>query len=239
MARVLNTTITVPVVHGNVAHYMGDCSQEHRTHHWAVYLRPTDNAILSTFIKNVDFILHPSIIKPIRQVTEMPYEIQEYGYGEFHITIKISFHDSMEKPVEIIHPLSLFKSDGTVSKGDPIVAEYYDELVFPNPTEKMFSLLRSTKHGPHVKLPQSLYRKYYTSFSDTEKCTLYSVEEAREKIREKKLSILASFEKLEEERAALLKELEDMENDTEDQIKTTWTKVDATSRKDSAHTVEL
>ncbi len=42
-----------------------------------------------------------------------PFEIQEEGWGEFEINIKLFFQDPLEKPVDLFHPLKLYPSDPT------------------------------------------------------------------------------------------------------------------------------
>ena len=64
-----------------------------------------------------------------------PFEVQEQGWGEFEITIKIHFVDSSEKPVEVLHFLKLFNEDKTGQPPrKPIISEEYDEIVFSDPT---------------------------------------------------------------------------------------------------------
>lgn len=41
-------------------------------------------------------------------LTEPPYEVTEYGWGEFETRIQLHFHDPNEKPVDIIHMLVLY-----------------------------------------------------------------------------------------------------------------------------------
>lgn len=204
MKRVRGTVLTVPIIHGNVSHHLGDQVSEVRTHKWTVYLRPAQQALLSHFIKHVEFVLHSSFNPPSRRLTEMPYEVQEYGWGEFDIIIRITFVDTSEKPVEIIHPLSLFNADGTPSS-EPVVSEFYDELVFPDPSEKMANLLTSTPCD--LKLVEYICAPHYKDFSNTESITLKSIEQARCRLREETAKKQERYEKLEEERAVLIRQL--------------------------------
>ena len=74
---------------------------------------------MSVYVRKVQFKLHESYPNPIRSglnlnviycigyyksstltvLTKPPYEINETGWGEFEIVIKIYFMDSSEKPV--------------------------------------------------------------------------------------------------------------------------------------------
>lgn len=206
MTRSKGTVFTVPVIHGSVAQHLGDEVTETRTHKWTVYLRPVQQALLSHFIRHVEFVLHSSFTPPTRRVCEMPYEVKEYGWGEFDIIIRITFQDSAEKPVEIIHPLSLFHSNGLVSP-DPVVTEYYDEIVFQDPAEKMLNLLKDTPQGSHVHIKHTSCLPYYKDFSNTENATLKTIENARKRLREETLRKQERYEKLESERATLIREL--------------------------------
>ncbi len=77
----------------------------------------------------------------MRTVEKPPFEIQEQGWGEFEITVRIHFVDSSEKPVEIQHILKLFNDDKTgQTPRKPIVSEQYDEIVFSEPTVRVFLL---------------------------------------------------------------------------------------------------
>ena len=59
-ARVRGTCITIPIVHGSHAIYLGKKGTETKSHKWTLYLRPKENVDLSHFIKEVEFVLHES-----------------------------------------------------------------------------------------------------------------------------------------------------------------------------------
>lgn len=206
MKRARGKVFTVPIVHGSVAQHMGEGSSEARTHKWSVYLRPYQTTLISHFIKHIDFTLHDSFTPNVRRISHMPYEVQEHGWGEFDVIIRISFQDSAEKPVELIHPLHLFNPDGSISP-DAVVYEYYDEIVFQDPSEKLLNLLKNTPLGHQLKIKQPGFPSYYTDFSNTESSTLKSIEQARKRLREETLRKQQRYEQLEQQRATLLKEL--------------------------------
>lgn len=77
-----------------------------------VYVRGPNDEDLSTFIEKVMFSLHPSFAVPIRgrlyatnifgviqcsEITEPPFEVSEFGWGEFEAGIRLFFKDSNEK----------------------------------------------------------------------------------------------------------------------------------------------
>ena len=79
-----------------------------------------------------------------------PFETHQTGWGEFEIGVRIQFKDPFEKPVDCVHMLKLYtdsqNQNSTVKK--PIVSERYDEVVFKNPTEVFYEVLKA---GPLVK----------------------------------------------------------------------------------------
>lgn len=206
MKRVKGTVLHVPVIHGSYAKHLGDKGTETRSHEWTVYLRPLQKADLSHFIKCVEFVLHSSFDPPVRRVSEMPYEIHEYGWGEFEVIIRVLFHDTSEKPVEFFHPLRLYENSGEVTPR-PVISEHYDEIVFQDPSEKLLGLLKSTPHGPNLQLKTSHYAKFFHDFSAAESSDLKKIDEARTRLRDETKKRQKRLEELEEERVMLLREI--------------------------------
>jgi YEATS domain-containing protein 4 len=63
---------------------------------------------ISYFVKKVSFKLHDSYPSPLRIVDKPPFEVNETGWGEFIINIKIHFHsESGEKAIQLQHGLKL------------------------------------------------------------------------------------------------------------------------------------
>lgn len=141
------------------------------------------------------------------EVSEMPYEISEYGWGEFDAVIRVVFRDPSEKSVEFFHPLKLFPSDTTELSKRPVVHEFYDEIVFQDPNERLLRLLKSTPHGTGFRLKASILAPYYKDFTGCESADLKKIEDARKKIREETIKKQARFEELEAEREILMREI--------------------------------
>lgn len=208
MKRVKGSVLHVPVVHGSNAQYLKDRGTQERSHTWTVYLRPLDIVDMSHFIRHVDFVLHESFSPQTRRVTEMPYEVSEYGWGEFDVVIRVFFHDTNEKPVDFYHPLVLFdeKTPGEPSE-KPVIKEHYDEIVFQDPSEKLLEILKTTPHGPHLQLKKPDYSIYFKDFSNAESTDLRKIEAARKRLREETLKKQERYEELESERATLVREI--------------------------------
>lgn len=168
-----------PIVYGNVARYFGKKRDEDgHTHQWTVYVKPYKNEDMSTYVKKVHFKLHESYPNQNRVVTKPPYEVTETGWGEFEIVIKIYFVDSTERPVTVYHILKLFQSETNIMLGKKqLVSEYYDELIFSEPSAMMQQLLTSTRQltlGPY---------KHDCDFEEKKVKTLHAILSAKNKIR--------------------------------------------------------
>lgn len=168
--------ILKPVIYGNVAKYFGKKREEDgHTHQWTVYVRPFENEDMSTYVKKINFKLHDSYANQNRVLTKPPYEVTETGWGEFEIVIKIYFQDPNERPVcknilsswcksiynhtsyfqvTFYHILKLFQNSPEIVVGKkPVVSEFYEEIVFQEPTVMMQQLLTNipTLTTPPVK----------------------------------------------------------------------------------------
>ncbi|XP_066599882.1 YEATS domain-containing protein 4 [Prorops nasuta] len=187
--RIKGVTIVKPLVYGNEARYFGERREEDgHTHQWTLYVKPYHNEDMSKWVKKVHFKLHESYNSPNRIVTKPPYEVTETGWGEFEITIKIYFHDPNERPVTIYHILKLFQSVPEAQvENKRLVSEFYDEIVFQDPTAYMQHLLsnpRPITNGPWT---------HETDFQAKKENTLKAIMEARNKIR---LEVIELKEKL-------------------------------------------
>nr|CAG4641106.1 EOG090X0B3F [Eulimnadia texana] len=176
--RVKGATILKPIVYGNVAKFFGKKREEDgHTHQWTVYLRPYRNEDLSVYIKKVNFKLHESYANQNRVLTKPPFEVTETGWGEFEIVIKIYFHDPNERPVTLYHILKLFQnSQDPVGAKKPVVSEFYEEIVFQEPTTLMHNLLQIEKPM------DSGFVEHDTDFEDKKAKTMEAINEARTKV---------------------------------------------------------
>ncbi|RUS87133.1 hypothetical protein EGW08_005133 [Elysia chlorotica] len=177
--RQKGVVVVKPVVYGNIARYFGKKREEDgHTHQWTVYVKPFNNEDMSAYVKKINFKLHDSYPSPNRIVTKPPYEVTETGWGEFEIIIKIYFNDPQERPVTIYHLLKLFQSETDVMLGKKsLVVEYYDEMVFQDPTVTMTSMLANT-----TSLGVSTH-KHETDFEDKKERTINKISNAHGKIR--------------------------------------------------------
>ncbi|XP_033334697.1 YEATS domain-containing protein 4 Gas41 isoform X2 [Megalopta genalis] len=174
--RVKGVTIVKPIVYGNVARYFGKKREEDgHTHQWTVYIKPYHNEDMSTYVKKVHFKLHESYNNPNRIMTKPPYELTETGWGEFEI-------------VTIYHILKLFQTTPEIQLGKKsLVSEFYEEIVFQDPTAFMQHLLNSSK-----PITLGVWR-HNTDFEAKRESMIKAIMEARNKIR---LEVIDLKEKL-------------------------------------------
>ncbi|XP_015783472.1 YEATS domain-containing protein 4-like [Tetranychus urticae] len=179
--RIKGVTIVKPIVYGNVARHFGKKREEDgHTHSWNVYVKPFQNEDMSTYVKKVHFKLHESYTNPNRIVTKPPFEVTETGWGEFEVSIKLYFMDPNERPITIYHILKLFETD-PISKQinikKYIISEFYDEIIFQDPSAMMQQLLTNTRQltiGPY---------KHETDFEDKKTKTIASIQSAKIKVK--------------------------------------------------------
>eukprot|EP00794_Sanderia_malayensis_P014971 gene14971-16514_t len=211
-ARVKGLVIVKPVIFGNKSQYFGKKREtDGHTHWWNVYVKPyNENDDMSAYVKKVHFKLHESYPNAQRVVTKPPYEVSETGWGEFEIIIKIYFVDPAERPVTLYHMLKLFHAETALQPQQQVprkelISEFYDEIIFQDPTQLMHKLLSSGK-----RLPNST--KQDTNWKAKEEKTLEAISNARKRVSEE---ITQVKERLKRHKNAIqtlkdeIKELED------------------------------
>lgn len=165
--RLENSTFTCPVVYGSISHWMGRKADEHATHRWTLFVRGPNDEDLSCFVSKIIFSLHPSFAVPIREILRPPFEVTEMGWGEFEAGIRIFFKDPDEKPVDILHPIKLYPGSGLQqSMKKPVMHEFYDEIVFTNPSEDFASCLLQYNSPSSGDRPLSHLAEFYTIFDE-------------------------------------------------------------------------
>ncbi|KAF9962837.1 YEATS domain-containing protein 2 [Mortierella alpina] len=101
------------MVVGNVSKYLPEDKRDPRLkefpYKWMIYVdgtpKPED---VTAYISKVEFHLHESY-KPnhIVTVSEPPFHLSRYAWGETQIKVRLFFHDARNKPVEVYHRLAL------------------------------------------------------------------------------------------------------------------------------------
>ena len=67
-------------------------------------------------------------------VDKFPFEIEEAGWGEFQIQIKIYFHDAPDRPITVFHNLRLYEAgedlEAQIKNNCPhVTSEHFEEIV--------------------------------------------------------------------------------------------------------------
>jgi len=188
--------IVKPILYGNISKSFGKKREEDgHTHQWTVYVKPYRNEDMSSYVKKVHFKLHDSYSNPNRVVTKPPYEVTETGWGEFEIVIKIFFADPVERPATIFHVLKLFQhgqpqdAAALMQEGKKVVvSEFYDEIIFQDPTQYMQPLLTSTR-----PITLGAY-KHETDFEEKKKNTLVAIKSGRTRIQDEIADLKSKLE---------------------------------------------
>ena len=130
-----------------------------------------------------------------------PYEVTEFGWGEFELSIKIYFVDASERPVELFHHMKLYPLDGSTQvKKKPVVAEHYDEIVFHEPTESFYSKLKHYEVPPGSGIKISPHPAVnFTSISLNEAPEAEKILAAKAKVKHEILKVKAEYDEAEAE----------------------------------------
>eukprot|EP01138_Halocafeteria_seosinensis_P004895 gb/GECG01005006.1/.p1 GENE.gb/GECG01005006.1/~~gb/GECG01005006.1/.p1 ORF type:complete len:337 (+),score=60.51 gb/GECG01005006.1/:1-1011(+) len=166
--RAPSRSVYVPIVYGTMSWWLGrpgPGSDKEHSHRWKAYVRGADGRDISYAVRAVVFKLHPSFANPDREVTSPPFELNETGWGEFDLHIKIFFHDLNAKPITRKHTLRLYHNGGQISKEAPVVSENYDEIVF-NDLHKFNPQIREQLlRGPQKQEEEHEGAEYHQEFS--------------------------------------------------------------------------
>lgn len=161
-----NTSVARPIVYGSMAFWLGKQANEFHSHRWTIYVRGLQCEDLSYMISKVIFSLHPDFAEPERTITKPPFEVTETGWGEFNVGMRIIFTDPTLPHMDIIHPLKLYPpSNAPLSAKKPVVHEYYDEIVFNDPSVSFYQTLMQ---GPTVEVPRHPLTDHFGTFDELE-----------------------------------------------------------------------
>ncbi|TFB05339.1 AF-9-like protein [Trichoderma ghanense] len=158
--RVKLTQVRRPFVVGSTALPFSDTNPrppgtpDNHTHSWQVFVRGLEDTDITYWLRRVQFKLHESIPNYVRMVEGepgKPFVVNETGWGEFDITIKLYYvNDSGEKPQTLYHYLRLHPYGRTEEEKQSMLAANgevrawsYEEQLFNEPYEAFYQILTS------------------------------------------------------------------------------------------------
>ena len=154
--RVRGAKITRHFLIGNEAHILPygtypNPPPEGHTKGWKVFVRPLSNGPdITTWLKKVQFKLHHTYSDASRTIEAPgPFEVQETGYGEFGVEIRLYFaQEAGEKAVYREHYLVLapYGDEGQRARQERenfVMAERLETVEFNEPTVEFFKTLTS------------------------------------------------------------------------------------------------
>ncbi|KNA97367.1 protein AF-9 [Fusarium oxysporum f. sp. lycopersici 4287] len=156
--RVKLTQVRRPFIVGSTAKPFSDTNPrpagvpDTHTHSWQVFVKGLDDTDITYWLRRVQFKLHESIPNYVRMVEGepgKPFVVEETGWGEFDITIKLYYvNDSGEKPQTLYHYLRLHpygrneeEKQAMIASNGEIRAWSYEEQLFNEPYEVFYNLL--------------------------------------------------------------------------------------------------
>jgi len=124
---------------------------------WRVYVRPLDHGPdMTTWLKKVQFKLHHTYADASRTIEAPPFQIQETGYGEFDIELRLYFDSSSgEKAQYRSHRLRLepFGSEENVKRqvaDNLVTAEQCEIVEFNEPSTDFLAKLTAEEQFAHL-----------------------------------------------------------------------------------------
>ncbi|KAJ0165806.1 Protein AF-9 -like protein, partial [Colletotrichum tanaceti] len=160
--RVKGTQIKRPFIYGTTARPFDPETNpkpegvpEDHTHSWEVFVKAVDDTDITYWLRRVQFKLHESIPNHVRMIDGepgKPFLIQETGWGEFEITIKMYYaSESGEKPQTLYHNLRLHPYGRTDAEKEQMLRQNdgeirawaFDEQIFNEPYEAFYEVLTS------------------------------------------------------------------------------------------------
>ncbi|KAK5664260.1 hypothetical protein OQA88_478 [Cercophora sp. LCS_1] len=156
--RVKGVQIFRPFVYGTTARPFNEKTNpkppgipDDHTHSWTVFVKGIDDVDVTYWLRRVQFKLHESIPNHVRMVEGekgKPFLINETGWGEFEITIKLYYvPESGEKPQTLYHHLRLHpygrndeEREAMRASGE-VLSWTYEDQIFNEPYEAFYDIL--------------------------------------------------------------------------------------------------
>ncbi|KAF7683443.1 Protein AF-9 like protein [Astathelohania contejeani] len=117
------------------------------THIWKAYVKSADGSPM-TYIQSIVYRLHETFLNPIVETTH-PFVIENRGWGEFKLQIRINFVDPAERSLTFTHQLKLYGE----KEDEDCINERWECIVFRSPTNNMYRVLKGKNDSKGVMGP--------------------------------------------------------------------------------------
>jgi YEATS domain-containing protein 4 len=93
--RMNNVTVSKPIIIGSYS-FMKTLDTNNQSFRWTILVRSgeAEDEDVSEYIRRVEFNLHSTFAQPRRVVETPPFQVEEQGWGEFEIVVRIFFQDT-------------------------------------------------------------------------------------------------------------------------------------------------
>ncbi|KAI4729596.1 yeats-domain-containing protein [Aureobasidium sp. EXF-10728] len=162
--RVKNTRISRPFIIGSQAWNLNptapqtDPIPEGHTKGWRVYVKALDSGPdLSTWLKKVQFKLHMTYADPSRTVEAPPFQIQETGYGEFDIEMRLYFDSSSGEKAQYrshrlrLEPYGSEEQQKMQKETNMVTSETCEIVEFNEPSHDFFAKMTAEDQFAHLQ----------------------------------------------------------------------------------------
>lgn len=116
------------------------------THGWKIFLRvPEGDPCPSWWLKKVQFKIHQDYANPLRTCEEPPFEVQETGWGEFDIEVRLHFIEKSGERTAAkrsfrlkLHPYGEAEQQKAQIESGKVNSENYEEVIWEAPYEAFY-----------------------------------------------------------------------------------------------------
>ncbi|ELA45970.1 hypothetical protein VCUG_02544 [Vavraia culicis subsp. floridensis] len=134
MKRIEDVNITRSIIIGTSASLIKNPTTDN-THTWKFYVKSPTNTPMN-YISKAVLTLHETFKDPVRTITH-PFVLEEKGWGEFNINVKLFFNDLNEKFITLSHFLKLYGENNE----EVVVNEKRETIVFRSPSKRLYDML--------------------------------------------------------------------------------------------------
>jgi YEATS domain-containing protein 4 len=131
---------------------------EGHTKGWRVYVKALDSGpSLDTWLKKVQFKLHMTYADPSRTIEAPPFQIQETGYGEFDIEMRLYFDSSSGEKAQYrshrlrLEPYGSEEQQKMQKEVNMVTSETCEIVEFNEPSHEFFAKMTAEDQFAHLQ----------------------------------------------------------------------------------------